>query len=79
MPRENEIKAAFRLAIKRDARGRYTVSTLDFVHQLQQLNWQFTAREANRWIEVHKSDFRDISASEGEDRTFQVFNPNGGL
>ncbi|WP_313677223.1 hypothetical protein [Pantoea vagans] len=48
MPRENEIKAAFRLAIKREARGRYIVSTLDFVHQLLQLNWQFTAREANR-------------------------------
>jgi len=79
MPRENEIKAAFRLAIKRDARGRYIVSTLDFVHQLQQLNWQLTAREANRWIEVRKSDFRDISASEGEDCIFQVFNPNGGL
>lgn len=79
MPREYEIKDAFRLAIKRDTRGRYTVSTLDFVHELQQLNWQFTAREANMWIEAHKSDFRDISASEGEDRIFQVFNPNGAM
>ncbi|KAF6660614.1 DNA polymerase V [Enterobacteriaceae bacterium EKM102V] len=79
MPRDYEIKDAFRLAIKRDARGRYTVSTLDFVKELQQLNWHFSAREANRWIEAHKSDFRDISASEGEERTFQVFNPNGGM
>lgn len=79
MPCDYEIKDAFRLAIKRDARGRYTVSTLDFVMELYQLNWHFTAIEANRWIETHKSDFRDVSRSEGEERTFQVFNPNGGM
>ncbi|MEN4807099.1 DNA polymerase V [Pantoea agglomerans] len=79
MPRDYEIKDAFSLAIKRDARGCYTVSTLDFVKELHQLNWHFTPREANRWIEAHKSVFRDISASEGEERIFQVFNPNGGL
>jgi len=79
MPRDYEIKDAFRLAIKRDPRGRFTVSTLDFVKELQKLNWHFTAREANRWIESHKSDFRDISVAEGEERTFQVFNPNGGM
>lgn len=77
MPRDYEIQDAFRLAIKRDSRGRYTVSTLDFVRKLHQLNWHFTAMEANKWIEAHKSDFRDVSTSEGEERTFQVFNPNG--
>lgn len=77
MPREYEINDAFRLSIKRDARGRYTVNTLDFVRELRQVNWHFTAMEANRWIETHKSDFRDVSRSEGEERTFQVFNPNG--
>ncbi|WP_337021848.1 DNA polymerase V [Pantoea anthophila] len=79
MPREYEIKDAFRLAIKRDARGRYTISTSDFIKELHQLNWHFTASEANRWIEAHKPDFRDISVSEGQERTFQVFNPNGGM
>lgn len=77
MPREYEITDAFRLSIKRDARGRYTVNTLDFVRELRQVNWHFTAMEANRWIETYKSDFRDVSRSEGEERTFQVFNPNG--
>ncbi|EZI31883.1 hypothetical protein [Pantoea agglomerans] len=77
MPLDYEIKVAFRLAIKRDSRGRYTVTTLDFVRELYQMNWHFTAMEANQWIEAHKSDFRDVSRSEGEERTFQVFNPNG--
>lgn len=38
MPRDYEIKDAFRLTIKRDVRGRYTVSTLNFVKELHQLN-----------------------------------------
>jgi len=79
MPRDYEIKDAFRFAIKRDAAGRYTVTTLDFVSELERLNWHYTPREANNWIEAHKSVFRDISTSEGDERVFQVFNPNGGM
>jgi len=77
MPRDYEIKDAFRFAIKRDTAGRFTVSTLDFVNELERLNWHYTLRQANQWIEVHKSVFRDISTAEGEERTFQIFNPNG--
>ncbi|POW56575.1 DNA polymerase V [Candidatus Pantoea alvi] len=79
MPREYEKETAFRNAIKRDQQGRYTVTTVDFVTELERLNWHLTQKEANHWVEIYTSTFRDISTKEGEERTFQVFNPNGGL
>lgn len=79
MPREYEKETAFRNAIKRDHKGRYTVTTVDFVKELERLNWHYSLKEANRWVEVHTTTFRDVSTKEGEERTFQVFNPNGGL
>jgi len=79
MPREYEKETAFKNAIKRDHQGRYTVTTVDFVTELERLNWHLTLKEANRWVEVHTTTFRDVSTQEGEKRTFQVFNPNGGL
>ncbi|KNC11850.1 DNA polymerase V [Pantoea sp. RIT-PI-b] len=79
MPRDYEIMMAFKLAMKRDASGRFTISTLDFVSELERLNWHYTLRAANSWIEMHTTTFRDISAADGEERTFQVFNPNGGV
>ncbi|MFB4359034.1 DNA polymerase V [Pantoea sp. BS_4] len=79
MPRDYEIMIAFRQAMKRDVEGRYTLSTLDFVRELERLNWQYTLRAANEWIEAHTTTFRDISPAEGEERVFQVFNPNGGI
>jgi len=78
MPREYEKEIAFKNAIKRDPQGRYTVTTVDFVEELAKLNWQFSLKEANRWVEIYTSTFRDVSTKEGEERTFQVFNPNGG-
>lgn len=77
MPRDYEILIAFRQAIKRDAVGRYTISTNDFVKELERLNWHYTLRAANKWIEMHTTTFWDISPEEGEERVFQVFNPNG--
>lgn len=79
MPRDYEIMIAFRQAMKRDVEGRYTLSTLDFVRELERLNWQYTLRAANEWIETHTTTFSDISPAEGEERIFQVFNPNGGI
>ena len=79
MPREYEKETAFRNAIIRDQQGRYTVTTVDFVQELAKLNWHLTLKEANRWVEIYTTTFRDISTKEGEERTFQVFNPNGGL
>lgn len=79
MAREYEKEVAFRNAIKIDQRGRRTVTTVDFVEELAKLNWHFTLKEANRWVEIYTSTFRDVSTKEGEERTFQVFNSNGGI
>lgn len=79
MPRNSDIENAFRNAIKLDPSGRRTVSTVDFVNELEARNWFLTLREANHWIEVHTTTFRDVSTEEGERRIFQVYNPNGGL
>jgi len=35
MPRDYEIMIAFRQAVKRDTAGRYTISTLDFIRELE--------------------------------------------
>ncbi|KGT86781.1 DNA polymerase V [Pantoea rodasii] len=79
MPRDYEIKMAFRQALKRDAEGRFTISTVDFVAVLKRYKWEYSLSEANKWIETHTTTFRDISPTNGEERVFQVFNPNGGM
>ena len=79
MPRDYEIMMAFRQAIKRDAEGRFTIRTIDFVAALKRYNWEYSLRDANKWIEMHTTIFRDISSTDGEERVFQVFNPNGGV
>lgn len=52
MPRRSDIETAFRNAIKREPSGRQTVSTVDFVHELAALNWNFTLRTRS-WIPLH--------------------------
>ncbi|MEL2240662.1 DNA polymerase V [Leclercia adecarboxylata] len=79
MPRRIDIESAFRAAIKRETSGRQTVSTQDFVAQLEAVNWEWTLKEANDWIESHVSTFKDVSTSDGQARTFMLYNPNGGL
>ncbi|MCI1898877.1 MAG: DNA polymerase V [Enterobacter sp.] len=69
MPRQYEIEGAFRAAVKIEQTGRRTVTTEDFVKQLEAVNW----------IECYVTTFKDISSDEGEARTFMLFNPNGGL
>lgn len=46
---------------------------------MEKVNYHMTFRDANRWIECYVKTFRDVSTQEGENRTFQLFNPNGGL
>lgn len=79
MPRQYEIECAFRAAVKVEQTGRRTVTTQDFVKQLEAVNWNWSLKQANNWIECYVTTFRDISDHAGEDRTFQLFNPNGGL
>ena len=47
--------------------------------ELAEVNWHWSLKEANEWIETHITTFRDVSTVEGEERTFQLYNPNGGL
>lgn len=76
MPRYYEIEAAFHNAIVFAPDGRRTVTTRDFVRELRAVNWDFSLKDANDWIEASISTFRDISTEEGENRTFILFNPN---
>ena len=79
MPRKSDIEQAFRNAIKHEQSGRHIVTTADFVQELEKVNWFWSQREANVWIEFYVTTFKDISVEEGEGRTFMLYNPNGGL
>ena len=78
MGRRYEIDAAFKSAIKISEKGRLTVCTEDFVAELEKANWHWGLKEANQWIEINVSTFRDVSTIEGEQLTFMLYNPNGG-
>jgi hypothetical protein len=52
--------------------------TVTQFEELSKVNWNWTMKQANEWIEWYVT-FRDVSTQEGENRTFQLFNPNGGL
>lgn len=79
MPRLYEIEGAFRAAIKIEPSGKRTVTTQAFVNELGKVNWHWSLKQANTWIGTYVTTFRDVSDQEGEARTFQLFNPNGGL
>ncbi|MBB3323517.1 DNA polymerase V [Atlantibacter sp. RC6] len=66
MPRRIDIEGAFHTAIKHESNGRRTVTTVDFVNHLARINWNWSFKEANDWIE-------------SQARTFMLYNPNGGL
>ncbi len=79
MPRRDDIERAFCAAIIFEPSGRRTVKTSDFVRELKRVNWDFSLKDANDWIEASVSTFKDVSTTEGEERLFMLFNPNGGL
>ena len=79
MPRNSDIEIAWRQAIVIESNGRRTVTTSGFIRELAKVNWIWSPRQANRWIEHYVTTFRDVSTQEGDDRTFQLYNPNGGL
>lgn len=78
MARYYEIDSAWRASIKREPNGRQTVTTENFLSQLALINFHWSSRQANQWIETYVTVFKDISPQEGENRTFMLFNPNGG-
>lgn len=74
MARVYEIEPAFLRAIEIDGSGRKTVTTRRFVQELEKVNWIWSGRQANKWIEDNVSTFKDISTEEGENRTFLFYN-----
>lgn len=79
MGRVYEIGYAFDRAMKISPQGKKTVTTSDFVKELAKRDWVWSRKQANDWIEMSVSTFRDISTEEGENRLFMLYNPNGGL
>ncbi|HGP3863322.1 TPA: hypothetical protein ACLKPM_005103 [Klebsiella pneumoniae] len=79
MIRQSDINQAFRDSISRNPKGYQYLHTHDFIAVLQQRSIHLSDTEANRWIERYVTTFRDVSTQEGDDRTFQLYNPNGGL
>ncbi|MFQ1269669.1 DNA polymerase V [Klebsiella pneumoniae] len=79
MPRNSDIEIAWRQAIVIEPNGRRTVTTSGFIRELAKVNWHWSPRQANQWIEHYVTTFRDVSTQEGDERTFQLYNPNGAL
>lgn len=75
MARRYEIDAAFRLPVNNNLRSWRAVTTRNFTTELAKVNWHWALSEANRWIEHHVDQFRDISTHEGDDRTFMLLHP----
>lgn len=79
MPFYYEIESAFWAAIQIAPDGKKTVKTEDFLSELGKVNCHWSLEKANQWIEMSVSTFKDVSTQDGENRTFMLFNPNGGL
>ncbi|MBZ7262499.1 DNA polymerase V [Klebsiella oxytoca] len=79
MARNSDIEIAWRKAIVIEQTGRRTVTTSRFLRELAEHGWVWSPRQANKWIEHYVTTFRDVSTQEGDERTFQLYNPNGGL
>ena len=79
MPRYSDKVGAFIAAEQVHPGGRRTVKTQDFVKELEKVNWHLSPCEANEWIRLYVTGYRDISTLEGEDKTYQCYNPYGGF
>lgn len=69
MARREDIKWAFILAT-RNAKQKGVITTADFVRELALLNWEFSYKEANEWIEFYQAFWRDKSDHHGENKTY---------
>ena len=74
MPRTYEINAAFREAVRLDAKGQKVLRTDDFIRELSKRNWHFTEKDANDWIERNQSFFVDKTPDLSENRLWMLRN-----
>ena len=70
MPRRSDIEIAWYASIQQEPNGRKTVTTQRFVQELSKVNWNWTMKQANEWVEWYVTTFRDVSTQEGENCTF---------
>ncbi|ACB18349.1 hypothetical protein EcSMS35_1883 [Escherichia coli SMS-3-5] len=73
MPRRSDIEIAWYSSIQQEPNGRKTVTTQRFVQGLSKVNWEFSLKDANAWIESSVSTFKYLSMVEGEERTFMLY------
>jgi len=66
----SDIGAAFAAAVKPDPKRGFTVTTVDFVQQLEARHHHWPLEQANRWIARYQTYFRDYTPHEGEDRCY---------
>lgn len=74
MPRIYEINAAFREAVRLDAKGQKVLKTQDFIRELRHNNWHFSEKDANDWIEQNQKDFVDKTPDSSDNRLWMLRN-----
>jgi len=78
MARSSDTQGSLRNAIKKAPNGKMSVATQKFVSELEKRNGHGSPKEINAWMKSYTACFRNISAAEGEEMIWLMFNPNGG-
>ncbi|MDI7490677.1 hypothetical protein QLY92_00960 [Cronobacter dublinensis] len=47
--------------------------------ELAAVNWNWSLKQANEWMDASLTTFKEISTKEGENRTLAMYNPNEGI
>ena len=74
MPKLKDINAAFRDAVRLDAKGHQVLRTEDFIRQLRTVNWHFSEKDANDWIERNQTGFVDKTPDFSDNRLWMLRN-----
>jgi len=74
MPRRYEINTAFNAAIQRHTKGYLRLHTDDFIREPGILNWHFSRKDANEWIERYQNDFADKTPDQSDNRYWMLRN-----
>lgn len=74
MPKLDDINAAFRDAVRLDAKGHKMLRTEDFIRELREVNWHFNEKDANDWIARYQPFFVDKTPDFSENRLWMLRN-----
>jgi len=78
MVRSSDTQGSLRNDIKIAPNGKMSVATQKFFSELEKRNGHGSPKEINGWMKSYTICFRNISAAEGEEMIWLMFNPNGG-